>query len=137
MQHSLLTMAAASLLGACQAVPAPPQDARGCPIMASSDWFAGVDAMPGPSGPRLVVTGKVTVPTGGYRFEWADFRVAESYPVQVFAELRPIRPAGPATQAVTTQEVRGEWPLSPPVGSVTISCGGQVLASISPVGTAH
>ena len=26
-----------------------------------------------------------TVPTGGYRIEWADMRVAESYPVQIFA----------------------------------------------------
>jgi hypothetical protein len=42
-----------------------------------------------------------------------------------------------ATQALTTQDVRGEWPVSPPVGSVTITCGGQVLARIAPVETAH
>jgi hypothetical protein len=42
-----------------------------------------------------------------------------------------------ATQALTTQDVRGEWPVSPPVGSVTITCGGQPLARIAPVETAH
>lgn len=109
-----------------------------CGIIESSGWAAWVDAMPGPnSNPRLIVTGKVTVPTGGYRFEWGDFRVAESYPVQVFGELRAIPPAGAATQAVTTHDVRGEWPTSPPVGSLSISCGNRLLARIAPVETAH
>lgn len=94
--------------------------------------------MPGPGRrPTLIVTGKATVPTGGYRFEWADFRVAESYPVQIFGELRAIPPAGGATQAIVTHDVRGEWPMNQPVGSVTISCGNRVLARISPVETAH
>lgn len=94
--------------------------------------------MPGPGArPTLIATGKVTVPTGGYRFAWRDMRVMESYPVQVAVELEPIPPGGAATQALVTHEVRGEWPISPPVGSLTIYCGGQVLARISPVETAH
>lgn len=119
--------------------PPPPQGPVGaCPIVASSDWAAWVNAMPGPGArPTLIVTGKVTVPTGGYRVEWADFRVAESYPVQVFVDLRPIPPGGGAIQVVTTHDVRGEWPMSPPVGSVTIRCGNRVLARVSPVETAH
>lgn len=109
-----------------------------CPIIESSDWAAWINAMPGPNArPKLIVTGKVTVPTGGYRIEWGDMRVAESYPVQVFADLRVIPPSGMATQVITTHNVRGEWPMDPPVGSFTVRCGDRVLARISPVETAH
>jgi hypothetical protein len=94
--------------------------------------------MPGPNArPTLIVTGKVTVPTGGYRFAWRDMRVMESYPVQVAVDLQAIPPAGAATQAIVTHDVRGEWPMSPPVGSVTVHCGRRVLARIAPVETAH
>ena len=109
-----------------------------CPIIGSSDWTAWINAMPGPNArPTLIVTGKVTVPTGGYRVEWGDFRVAESYPVQTFADLRVTPPSGPATQVVTTHDVRGEWPLAEPVGSFTARCGNRVLARISPVESAR
>ena len=64
-------------------------------------------------------------------------RVMESYPVQVAADLQVTPPSGGATQAVVTHDVRGEWPISPPVGSVTVRCGDQVLARISPVESAH
>ena len=94
--------------------------------------------MPGPNArPTLIVTGKVTVPTGGYRIEWGDFRIAESYPVQIFGELRAIPPLGGATQAITTHDVRGEWPVDQPVGAVTISCGDRLLTRLSPVETTH
>ena len=94
--------------------------------------------MPGPEArPTLIVTGKVTVPTGGYRFAWRDMRVMESYPVQVAADLQAIAPAGPATQALVTHEIRGEWPIDPPVGSFTVRCGDRVLARIAPVATAQ
>ena len=137
MKRRLLTFAAALAVGACQAVPQQPTIAQ-CPIIGSSDWAAWVNAMPGPGArPTLIVTGKVTVPTGGYRVEWANFRVAESYPVQVFGELRVIPPSDGATQVVTTHEVRGEWPMDQPVGSVTIRCGNRLLARVSPVETAH
>ena len=109
-----------------------------CGITGSSDWAAWVNAMPGPNTrPTLIVTGKVTVPTGGYRFEWRDMRVMESYPVQVAVELDAIPPAGAATQAVVTHDVRGQWPIDPPVGSLTVRCGDMVLTRISPVETAH
>ena len=130
-------IAVAVLPAACQAVPPSVTPAQ-CPITGSSDWAAWVNAMPGPRArPTLIVTGKVTVPTGGYRVEWADFRVAESYPVQIFGDLRVIPPSGGAIQVVTTHDVRGEWPTDQPVGSVTIRCGDRLLARISPVEIAH
>ena len=132
-----MSLAALATAG-CGTVTAGPLTQRGCPIAASSDWAAWLDAMPGPdSRPRLIVTGKVEVPTGGYRFEWTDFRVAESYPIQLFAELRPIPPRGGAIQVVMTHDIRGEWAVEPHVGSVAITCGGTTLARISPVETAH
>ena len=94
--------------------------------------------MPGPGArPTLIVTGRATVPTGGWRFAWRDMRVMESHPVQVVVDLEAIPPSGGATQAVVTHDVRGEWPVSPPVGSVTVRCGGKTLAAISPVETAY
>jgi hypothetical protein len=133
----LLLIPALALAGAaCQALPLPPPAA--CPIVGSSDWNAWVNAMPGPNmQPRLIATGKVTVPTGGYSFRWGDPRVMESYPIQVSVELIPVPPAGPATQALVTHDVRGEWPMQPPVGSFSVTCGGRVLARVSPVQTAH
>jgi len=131
-----LFLSSTVLLGGC-ATASPPVTPAACPI-ASSDWAAWVNAMPGPdSSPKLMITGQVTAPTGGYTFGWSDFRVAESYPVQVFVNLTTTPPEGMATQALEAQQVRGEWPLSPPVGSVTVMCGGKTLARIAPVETAH
>jgi hypothetical protein len=109
-----------------------------CDITGSSDWAAWVNAMPGPNArPTLIVTGKVTVPTGGYTFAWRDMRVMESHPVQVAIELAANTPSGAASQAMVTYDVRGEWPISPPMGSVTVRCGDMVLTRIAPVETAH
>jgi hypothetical protein len=134
-----IAFVSALALAGCAVVPPPAADGpAACNLIRSSDWQAWVNAMPGPGArPTLIVTGKVTVPSGGYRFAWGDTQVLESYPVQIVTELRPIPPAGAATQAIVTTDVRGEWPVSPPVGSVTVRCGGTVLARISPVETAH
>jgi hypothetical protein len=132
-----LLLAAASLaLAGCQTTTGPMP--RSCLAVSSSDWQAWVNAMPGPNAqPRLIATGKVTVPTGGYSFRWGSPRVMESYPVQVSVELIPVPPAGPATQALETHDVRGEWPMSPPVGAFSVTCGDRVLGRVSPVETAH
>ena len=138
----LLILASTLSLASCAVVPQPPAQGpvgqRECGITGSSDWAAWVNAMPGPNAkPTLIVTGKVTVPTGGYQFEWRNMRVMESYPVQVAVELDAIPPAGAATQAVVTREVRGQWPIDPPVGSLTVRCGDTMLARIAPVETVH
>lgn len=118
--------------------PAPPPEAN-CPIVRSGEWNAWVNMMPGPnSRPTLHVTGKVVVPTGGYQIGFEpQLVIRESYPAQAVAELRVTPPAGPATQAVMTHEVRWEWPLSQPVGSLDIVCRGETLTRISQVQTAH
>ncbi len=128
------------LAGACAA--APPQrfqiGRNDCPIIASSDWAASINAMPGPNAPpTLTATGKVTVPTGGYHVQWAGLVVLESYPAQVVAYLDVIPPAGLVTRAVVTHDVRGRWPVTPPVRSFTVRCGEHELARVAPVETAH
>ena len=129
----------ALLLTSCAAVPAEPAAAMECGIVGSSEWAAWVNAMPGPNArPKLIVTGKVTVPSGATRVEWGDMRVMESYPVQVVAELKAVEPSGvTGTPVVVTHVVRGEWPIDPPVGSMTVRCSDRVLARIAPVETAH
>ena len=133
---ALLTLLAAA---AC-AAPAPADRAwvgqSACRASASSGWSAWIEATPG-SRPKLVATGEVETPTGGYRIRWADMRVLESYPVQIVADLEIIPPSGGATQAVVTHTVRGEWPIDPPVGAFTVRCGDRVLASIAPVASAR
>ena len=142
MHKPIAVLTGALALASCAPVPAQaparPSGGPDCPIIGSSDWAAWVNAMPGPNArPTLIVTGKVSVPTGGYRFAWRDMRVMESYPVQVAVDLQPLPPAGPASQAIVTHDVRGEWPMNPPAGSLTVRCGEQVLVRISPVETAH
>jgi hypothetical protein len=145
MMKPIAPTAAAALLAGCSAALPPPHQlpppaqgpSRTCPVIESSNWSAWVDAMPGPMNrPRLVVTGKVTVPTGGWRFAWRDVRIMESHPVQVSVDLQPIEPTGMVTEALVTHDINFEWPVPPPVGSVTIRCGGRVLAQIAPVDTA-
>ncbi len=106
-----------------------------CPITSSRDWRASVTA-PGPGmRPMLVVAGTVVAPTGGYRMEFVpNLTILKSYPAQAVARLLPIPPQGPATQALVTHDVRWQWPLTGPVGSVAIRCGTQTLAQIVPVG---
>ena len=115
--------------------PGPTSD---CPVIRSSDWHAHVDAMPGPNdNPRLIVSGKVTVPTGGYQLTLRMGAVAESYPVQVTVHLDVVPPKDAATQAVEIREVRGSWRSEQRVGSVTVRCGGRTLARLANIETAH
>ena len=123
-------------LASCQTMP--PTMSHSCPAVSSSNWQAWINAMPGPnSQPKLIATGKVVTPTGGYTYRWGEPTIMESYPVQVSVQLILIPPNGPATQALETHEVRAEWPMSPPVGSFTVTCGDKMLGRVSPVETAH
>lgn len=119
--------------------PNPGPGQASCPITGSGEWRAWVNAMPGPdSRPKLMVTGKVTVPTGGYQVGFdPQLQIRESHPAQAFATLRVRPPSGAATQAVMTHEVRWEWPLTQQIGSLEIHCGDRTLARISPVERAY
>lgn len=112
-----------------------------CPITASRDWSAWVNAMPAPGarGPALVVRGKVVTPTGGYQVAFdRTMQVRRGQPPQAFVTLYVAPPVGgAASQAASTHEVRWEWPLNQPVGSVVVRCGDKTLAEITNIQTAY
>ena len=110
-----------------------------CPIAGSRDWTAHINAMPGPNAQaKLIVSGTVQAPTGGHSFAFEPYlQIRESYPAQAFATLVVTQPTGPATQAVTTHDLRWEWPVTQEIGSIEIRCGNQTLATISPLQRAY
>ena len=116
---------------------APPPSRAECPISESSDWAAWVSAMPGPDRPKLIVTGKVTVPTGGYRLALEEGPLLEIHPPIQQVMLIVERPGGSVTQAIVTHEVRLELPALESYGGVTVKCGDAVLADIRPVERAY
>ena len=137
MRMSRLVIVAMLSLAACRPDAAPLAPASSCPILESSEWTGWIDAMPGPNRQaHLIISGKLRVPTGGYRAYFSDMRIAESYPVQIFVDLAVTPPTGGATQAITAIDVRGEWPIAPPVRSITIRCGGQMIGRIDEIVTA-
>ena len=95
--------------------------------------------MPGPGmRPMLIVTGKVETGTGGYHVSFdRELQIRRGYPAQAFATVRVSLPQQGATQGVVIHDLRGEWPVNQPLGSVEIRCGEETLASISPVATAQ
>ena len=119
--------------------PAAPYAApvEACPIESSRNWRAWVTTERGPPARSLLnVTGTVVAPTGGYRIEFVpELEVVRSFPVQMVARLLPIPPDGPATQALVAHDVRWQWPLAGPVGTVAVRCGDRTLANISAVGS--
>ena len=136
----LLPLATALLLSACATASVQAGAASACPIIGSSDWAAWVDAMPGPDRPRLLVTGKATVPHGGYVASLALGAVLEIHPpiqeVELVLGSRHGRGV-PVTAMVETHEVRGEFPALQSYGAIRIRCRDQIIAEISPVGRAH
>ena len=115
--------------------PGPPE----CPITASREWTAWINAMPGPNArPTLVVSGKVTTATGGYQVAFDQrLQIRRGQPPQAFVTLFVAPPSGgTAGQATVTHPLRWEWPLPQPVGSVVVSCGDKTLAEITNIQTA-
>ena len=114
--------------------PAPPE----CPVTASREWSAWINAMAGPnSRPSLIVTGKVVTATGGYQVAFDQrMQVRRGQPPQAFVTLFVAPPTSPTTQVPSTYLVRWDWPLPEPVGSVVVRCGDKTLAEITNIQTA-
>ena len=102
-----------------------------CNIAGSSDWRAFTEA-DGKSR-RLVVTGSVTVPTGGHHVTLERGYVQRLDPPRQQVILRSIPPDGPATQALVTHRVSEGFPAVKDLGGVTVRCGDKILAVIEPV----
>jgi hypothetical protein len=115
-----------------------PQPKGDCPILGSSGWAAHVNAMPGPDSKRtLHVSGKLRVPTAGYKASLRLGPIAETYPLNVTVLLGVTPPSGAAAEVISNVSVSGSWPVEGDVGRVTIRCGGKTVGHVSPVTTAH
>ncbi len=119
--------------------PGPaPMPSSDCPIIDSSGWTGWVNAMPGPgSRPTLIVTGRVTVPTGGYAPTLETGPVQEIHPPVQIIILHPTPPRRGATQAIVTHELRAEAPALDVYGSVVIRCGSTTLADLKDIERAY
>ena len=76
--------------------------------------------------------------TGGYQVAFdRALQIRRGQPPQAFVTLQVAPPQGGTwgTQAITHQ-VRWEWPLNQPIGSVIISCGDKTLAELTSIQTA-
>lgn len=159
--HLALALAAAFTLGACQSLPwskagapesaAPPEaalpiavttpepapmpESAACAVLASRDWSAWVNRMPGPGlQPKIHVVGQVDVRTGGYTFDWQEGPLDRSARPALRLKLVPRAPDGMATQAITSMEVAYEAPaLAAGYSRVIISCGSTTLAEITEI----
>ena len=126
------------LLAACSLAADPSAPPKACPLADSGTWFAGVDAMPGPRAPRLIVTGKIRLPRGAAAPRLELGPVQEIDPPVQQVNLVIDAPAGrAATGAIEEREVRGEFKALDRYGGVTIHCGGQLIAHIGDVGRAY
>ncbi|WP_209426582.1 hypothetical protein [Pararhodobacter sp. SW119] len=131
-------------LGACVLPEDQAPRDTACPVIASADWTAFVNAMPGPQArPELIVTGTVTLPSAGYAAELRPGPTDRSArPVQtVMLEVTP--PDGPAAMVLSEIDLRLSMPaLSTQPGAesayrgVRVLCEGSELAFIAPVETA-
>jgi hypothetical protein len=116
-----------------EATPAP--ETAACDVLESRDWAAWVNKMPGPDmAPKIHVTGKVDVRSGGYTFAWEEGPLDRSATPALRLKLVPKAPEGMATMAITTEEVNYEAPaLATGYGAVVVLCGGSALAVISEI----
>jgi hypothetical protein len=113
----------------------PTPETAACDVLQSRDWAAWVNKMPGPDmAPKIHVTGKVDVRSGGYTFAWEEGPLDRSATPALRLKLVPKAPDGMATMAISTEEVKYEAPaLGTGYRSVIISCGGTTLAEIAEI----
>ncbi|HEY0111955.1 MAG TPA: hypothetical protein VGB59_02255 [Allosphingosinicella sp.] len=131
----LATLAAAPLAllaNACMTVREPVFSP--CRAIASSDWQARIEprsAEGKPPLPWLVVTGKVTVPSGGYTVGLDLGPVIQMEPPVQQVLVRTDPPAEGATQATVTHDVEAVFPAPAGAARVAIRCGDGILAEVN------
>lgn len=119
-------------------------NATACAVLNSADWAAWVNAMPGPDGPSLIVTGVVTLPSPGYTVTLeAGASDRSARPVQV-VQLMAEPPELAAAQVLSDYDVRFEMASPAPVDgtvapftAVRVVCGEQEITRIEPVEVAQ
>jgi hypothetical protein len=132
-----IALVGAFMLAACRGGPsdAPEVRAEDCPLLASRDWTAHVNRMPGPgASPTLHVQGEVDLPTPGFQ------PVLRATPIErgtatlqwIVMDFAP--PTQIVAQVVSTQVVRFAGPASDAAyAAVRVTCAGEVIAEITDV----
>ena len=110
-----------------------------CPVIASRGWNAWINAMPGPGArPTLHITGEVDLPTPGYTVELIAGPADRMMPPGQRFSLVAMGPEDMVAQVVTPTPVRySRTPANGMYRSITIGCGGKVLATIEKINVAH
>jgi hypothetical protein len=112
--------------------PAPVAEAEAaCPVIAAADWRARVGPVEGVAGLRLIVEGRVTLPTPGWTVALtAGMADRSAMPVQRIV-LSAAPPQMAVAQVLTDYELRLEIPaLAPAYRGVIVDCAGLALVEI-------
>ena len=135
---SLRAAAAAApllLLMAGCAVPVPETVYSPCHAAGSGGWTAAIQSYQTDHGKpltryNLVVSGEVTVPSGGYRVWLEEGPLQEIEPRTRQVLVRTDPPDEGATMAIVTHRVRAAFPGDRRIGQVAIRCGDGILAVV-------
>ena len=132
--RQLFVAAAALALAGC-AVRVPEETFSHCDAAASGGWTAHIERYrtagpPARTGTSLVVSGAVTVPSGGYRvwLEEGPLLDIEPRTQQILVRTEP--PAEGATMAIVTHRLNGAFRARKRVGEVVLRCGDGIIAVV-------
>lgn len=125
----------AGLGGCIIPVPVPETVYSPCHAVSSGGWHAEIESYLTAHGKpltryNLVVSGEVTVPTGGFRVWLEEGPVQEIEPRTLQILVRTDPAPGPVTEAIVTHQVRGAFPAKKRIGQVLLRCGDGTLAII-------
>lgn len=140
--RSMIILAAAVSLAACNADEkgAPgagtetlekPQRSGECPVIASRDWSARIDAEQDPDEPRLIVRGVIDLPTPGWGALLRETFADRAMPPGVHFTIDFTEPDGMVAQVVTPRHITHvSKAYAHGYRSITVHCGDEVLAEI-------
>ena len=106
-----------------------------CPVVASRNWQAWINAIPGPDAVRtLNVTGEVDLPTPGYEIEViAGPADRSAIPTQRLI-IKTTPPSGMVTQVVTPETVSYAGPtIAQQYRAIMVLCGDQMIGEITDI----
>ena len=122
------------LLAGC-VVPVPETVYSPCHASGSGGWTAAIQSYQTDHGIpltryNLVVSGEVSVPSGGYRVWLEEGPLQEIEPRTRQVLVRTDPPEESATMAIVAHRVRAAFPSGREIGQVAIRCGDGTLAVI-------
>lgn len=144
-RHGAALALLAALSGCMSAMPDSPAEpapsgaaAGACPVIGDGVWEAWLNAMPGPgaSGPTLVISGTVDMPSPGYALKLIEGPADRMMPPSQRFRLEAVRRSGMAAQVVTSTQVSyREKATYSAYRSILILCGDRALATITDIRT--